>query len=150
MLFTGAELQNIKLLFKWDSCFSNLLASTESCVNFSFFQHDHMKTDSHRQSTFVPFCTETVTMGRCLSGWGAILQWYAQDCTMQINVLELQLWHFLPYLRRKHVILLTHQGGIKSAWLLQALLDLLMWAAPCLTSLWQYIYWVGMPRSGFY
>ncbi|XP_034001039.1 uncharacterized protein LOC117494304 [Trematomus bernacchii] len=88
-----------------------------------------------------------------LSGWGAVWQnrtWSAQDCTEHINVLELRavhlaLRHFLPYLRGRHVLVrsdntttvyhINHQGGIKSARLLEVSQTLLTWAAPCLASL---------------
>lgn len=70
----------------------------------------------------VPFPRETVTLRRCLSGWGSILQRYAQDYTVHINVLELH--------SAATLCLLTHQGNIKSAQLLQVLQDHLMLAPP--------------------
>ena len=105
----------------------------------------------------IPFRRETVTSDASLSGWGAVWQnrtargqWSAQDCTEHINVLELRavhlaLKHFLPYLRGTHVLVrsdntatvfhINHQGGTKSARLLEVSQVLLTWAAPRLTSL---------------
>jgi len=105
----------------------------------------------------VPFRRETVTTDASLSGWGAVWQnrtarglWSALDCTDHINVLELRavhlaLRHFLPYLKGRHVLVrsdntttvyhINHQGGTKSARLLEVSQALLTWAAPCLASL---------------
>ena len=76
--------------------------------------------------------------------------WPARDHLEHINVLELWAVHgalqfFLPFLGGQHVLVqsdnvstvshINHQGGTKSARLLQASRDLLLWAAPCLASL---------------
>ena len=105
----------------------------------------------------VPFRREVVTTDACPLGWGAVWQcrtacgqWPTQAVTDHINVLELRavhlaLRHFMPYLRGKHVLIrsdntsvvyhINHQGGTKSARLLQVSTDLLRWAAPRLMSL---------------
>ncbi|XP_062372037.1 uncharacterized protein LOC134059609 [Sardina pilchardus] len=100
---------------------------------------------------------ETVTTDASLSGWGAVWQnrtaqglWSAQERSQHINVLELRAVHralqaFLPLLGGRHVLVrsdnvstvshINHQGGTRSAQLLQASWDLLLWAAPRLASL---------------
>ena len=100
---------------------------------------------------------ETVTTDASLSGWGAVWQnrtaqglWPAQVRSEHINVLELRAVHralqlFLPFLGGRHVLVrsdnvsavshINHQGGTRSARLLQASRDLLLWAAPRLASL---------------
>ncbi|XP_075325338.1 uncharacterized protein LOC142383616 [Odontesthes bonariensis] len=100
---------------------------------------------------------EAVTTDASLSGWGAVWQnqtaqglWPAQDRSQHINALELRAVHralqaFLPFLRGRHVLVrsdnvsavshINHQGGTRSALLLQASRDLLLWAAPRLASL---------------
>lgn len=105
----------------------------------------------------IPSRRETVATDACLSGWGAVWQgstargqWSAEDGADHINVLELRavhlaLQHFLPHLEGKHVLVrsdntsavyhVNHQGGTKSARLLQVSTDLLTWAAPRLASL---------------
>lgn len=104
----------------------------------------------------IPVRREAVTTDAPLSGWGAVWQsqaaqgqWSALGYTDHINVLELRavhlaLRHFIPCLRRKHVLVrldniptvsyINHQGGTKSVGLLRATRDLLVWAAPRLTS----------------
>jgi len=64
----------------------------------------------------IPSRQETVTVGACLSGWGAVRQgrtvqgqWSAQEGARHVNVLELRavqlaLTHFLPKLGGKHVL----------------------------------------------
>ena len=105
----------------------------------------------------VPSRREIVTTDACPLGWGAVWQsrtargqWSAADRTDHINVLELRavhlaLQHFLPFLRGRHVLIrsdntstvchINHQGGTKSARLLQVSTDLLRWAAPRLAGL---------------
>ena len=105
----------------------------------------------------IPSRREVVTTDACPIGWGAVWQnrtaqgrWSAVDSTEHSNVLELRtvhlaLQHFLPFLRNKHVLVrsdntsaiyhVNHQGGTRSARLLQVSTDLLMWAAPRLASL---------------
>ena len=105
----------------------------------------------------VPSRRETVATDACPLGWGAVWQsrtacgrWSVEDRTDHINVLELRavhlaLQHFLPFLIGKHVLVrsdntstvyhINHQGGTKSARLLQVSTDLLTWAAPRLMSL---------------
>ncbi|XP_075336649.1 uncharacterized protein LOC142397191 [Odontesthes bonariensis] len=100
---------------------------------------------------------EAVTTDASLSGWGAVWQnrtaqglWPARDRSQNINALELRAVHralqaFLPFLRGRHVLVrsdnvsavshINHQGGTRSALLLQASRDLLLWAAPRLASL---------------
>ncbi|XP_036956139.1 uncharacterized protein LOC119020706 [Acanthopagrus latus] len=100
---------------------------------------------------------ETVTTDASRSGWGAVWQnrtaqglWPAQDRSDHINVLELRAVHmalqlFLPFLRGRHVLVrsdnvstvshINHQGGTRSAQLLQVSRDLLLWAAPRLASI---------------
>ncbi|XP_075325299.1 uncharacterized protein LOC142383412 [Odontesthes bonariensis] len=100
---------------------------------------------------------EAVTTDASLSGWGAVWQnrtaqglWPARDRSQHINALELRAVHralqaFLPFLRGRHVLVrsdnvsavshINHQGGTRSALLLQASRDLLLWAAPRLASL---------------
>ena len=100
---------------------------------------------------------EAVTTDASLSGWGAVWQnrtaqglWPVPDRSEHINVLELRAVHmalqsFLPFLREKHVLVRTdnvsavsyinHQGGTRSARLLQVSRDLLLWAAPRLASM---------------
>ncbi len=98
-----------------------------------------------------------VTVDACPAGWDTVWQkgtakglWSAQDSMRHINVLELQavhlaLEHFMPFLRGKHVLVhsdnmstmsqIGHQGGTRSAQLLQVTQSLLTWAAPHLASL---------------
>ncbi|XP_047454133.1 uncharacterized protein LOC125016013 [Mugil cephalus] len=100
---------------------------------------------------------EAITTDASLSGWGAVWQnrtaqglWSARDRSVHINVLELWAVHrallfFLPFLRGRHVLIrsdnvstvshINHQGGTRSAQLLQASRDLLLWAVPRLASL---------------
>lgn len=100
---------------------------------------------------------EVVTTDASPTGWGAVWQhrtaqglWSVQERDLHINVLELRavhlaLRHFLPYLKKKHVLIrsdnttavfhINHQGGVRSAELLKASQDLLMWAASRLSSL---------------
>ena len=74
----------------------------------------------------------------------------AVACSGPLNVLELRAVHrelpfFLPFLGGRHVLVrsynvstvshINHQGGTRSARLLQAFRDLLLWAAPRLASL---------------
>lgn len=97
-----------------------------------------------------------MTPDASLSAWGAVWQnrtarglWTAQDRSEHINVLELRAVHmalqlFLPFLRGRHVLVrsdnvstvsnINHQGGTRSARLLQVSWDLLLWAAPPLAS----------------
>ena len=105
----------------------------------------------------IPSRRETVVTDACLTGWGAVWQgrtargrWSATDHTDHINVLELRavhlaLKHFMPHLQGRHVLVrsdntstvyhVNHQGGTKSARLLEVSTELLTWAAPRLTSL---------------
>lgn len=105
----------------------------------------------------IVFRRETITTDASLTGWGAVWQsrtaqglWSVQDRSLHVNVLELRAVHralqsFLPFLRGRHVLIrsdnvstvshINHQGGTRSAQLLQASQDLLLWAAPCLASL---------------
>lgn len=100
---------------------------------------------------------EVVTTDACPTGWGAVWQcravqgkWSLRERALHINVLELRavhlaLRHFLPHLRGKHVLIQTdntsvvyhinHQGGSRSAMLLRVSSQLLMWAAPRLSTL---------------
>ncbi|XP_028302770.1 LOW QUALITY PROTEIN: uncharacterized protein LOC114463422 [Gouania willdenowi] len=105
----------------------------------------------------VPSRREAVTTDASPSGWGAVWQsrtaqgrWPVEDQGAHINVLELRavhlaLKHFLPHLRDKHVLVrsdntstvyhINHQGGTKSARLLEVARELLTWAAPRLISI---------------
>ncbi|KAK7898748.1 hypothetical protein WMY93_019601 [Mugilogobius chulae] len=105
----------------------------------------------------VVYRREVVTTDACPTGWGAVWQrrlaqgrWPVQWHDTHINVLELRavhlaLKHFLPYLQGRHVLIrsdnittvyhINHQGSPRSAQLLKASQDLLMWAAPRLCSL---------------
>ncbi|XP_077395323.1 uncharacterized protein LOC144031774 [Festucalex cinctus] len=104
-----------------------------------------------------PARRETVTTDASLTGWGAVWQhrtaqgiWSVRDRADHINVLELRavhlaLMHFLPYLSGRHVLIrsdntttvfhINHQGGVRSARLLEISQLLLRWAAPRLASL---------------
>lgn len=105
----------------------------------------------------IPCRREIVATDACPLGWGAVWQsrsvcgqWSAGYRSDHINVLELRavhlaLQHFLPSLTGRHVLIrsdntttvyhINHQGGTKSARLLQVATDLLRWAAPRLASL---------------
>lgn len=80
---------------------------------------------------------------------------HLQFTSRHVSVLELQAMHmvvrhFLPYLRGKHVLVqsdntstayhMNHQGGTRSAWLLQVSRGLLMWAATAWPACRQCIY----------
>lgn len=100
---------------------------------------------------------EVVTTDASSLGWGAVWQrrtvqgrWGRQDRSKHINVLELRavflaLKHFLPHLEGKHVLVrsdntsvvyhINHQGGTRSAQLLELTQDLLGWAFPRLPTL---------------
>ena len=100
---------------------------------------------------------EIVTTDASLTGWGATWQqravsgrWADTDQEEHINVLELRAVHLalcqlLPHIRGRHVLIRTdnttvvyyinHQGGVRSARLLQAARRLLVWAASRLLSL---------------
>ena len=104
-----------------------------------------------------PSRREIVYTDACPLGWGAVWQsrtahgqWSAVDSTDHINVLELRavylaLQQFLPFLRGRHILVrsdntstvchINHQGGTKSARLLEVSTELLVWAAPRLASL---------------
>nr|XP_061802709.1 uncharacterized protein LOC133593969 [Nerophis lumbriciformis] len=104
-----------------------------------------------------PVRREVVTTDASRLGWGAVWQrraargsWSLRDHAVHINVLELRalhlaLRHFYPFLRGRHVLVrsdnaaavyhINHQGGTRSAHLLEASRRLLVWAAPRLASL---------------
>lgn len=105
----------------------------------------------------LPSFRETVATDASQLGWGAVWRgrsaqgrWSPRDRTQHVNVLELRavhlaLRHFLPHLQGKHVLVrsdnravvsqINHQGGTKSAQLLQVSQRLLTWATPHLLSL---------------
>ncbi|XP_057713573.1 uncharacterized protein LOC130929952 [Corythoichthys intestinalis] len=104
-----------------------------------------------------PVRREVVTTDASRLGWGAVWQrraargsWSLRDHAVHINVLEMRavhlaLRHFYPFLRGRHVLVrsdnaaavyhINHQGGTRSAHLLEASRRLLVWAAPRLASL---------------
>ncbi|XP_057686428.1 uncharacterized protein LOC130912382 [Corythoichthys intestinalis] len=104
-----------------------------------------------------PVRRKVVTTDASRLGWGAVWQrraargsWSLRDHAVHINVLELRavhmaLRHFYPFLRGRHVLVrsdnaaavyhINHQGGTRSAHLLEASRRLLVWAAPRLASL---------------
>lgn len=105
----------------------------------------------------VAFRREVVTTDASMVGWGATWQqravrglWTDTERRDHINVLELRAVHLalrqlLPHLRGRHVLIRTdnttvvyhinHQGGVRSARLLQVTRRLLLWAASRLLSL---------------
>ncbi|XP_043992837.1 uncharacterized protein LOC122842759 [Gambusia affinis] len=100
---------------------------------------------------------EVITTDASSTGWGAVWQhravqgrWGPLDRSKHINVLELRavhlaLRHFLPHLEGRHVLIrsdntsvvyhINHQGGTRSAQLLQESRDLLNWATVHLCTL---------------
>ncbi|XP_014834349.1 PREDICTED: uncharacterized protein LOC106912030, partial [Poecilia mexicana] len=105
----------------------------------------------------LPARREVVSTDASTTGWGASWQrqiargtWSPQEKLQHINALELEavqraLRHFLPGLRRRHVLVwsdntsvvfhINHQGGTRSIILLRLTQKLLTWAAPLFSSL---------------
>lgn len=100
---------------------------------------------------------ELVCTDASLMGWGAVFRgmaasgrWSPPWTGQHINVLELRavclaLQHFLPYLKRQHVLVrsdnttvvayVNHQGGLRSRLLHEMARELLLWAHTHLMSL---------------